>query len=407
MIKFNKIKLKTNFNLSLQLLSIFFIALFLGNIIPLPLKSFFYSVSLSIKAVLVFTLPLIIFSCLFHSLVANRGKAFRFVSVLLFAVCVSNFISILASYGFSIIGLPTVGALSLEQQDLQNSLTPVWELKLPTFIPNEWALFLGLGAGLLCSLLPYQTPIKLGNLANRMVNFFLQKWITPLLPLFALGFILKMQHDGILTRIVTSYGPIILLMIGATLIYIVIMFFIAAQFNIKVCLQYLKNVIPVGILGFSTMSSMATMPATLNAAEKNTENPPIARAVIPATVNIHMIGDSISLPILAMAVLLTFGQDLPNFTQYLLFTQFFMLAKFAVPGIPCGTIFVVIPILEKYLGFTSEMSAFIAAIYILFDPILTAGNVLGNSALAIMLSRMMQFFSLSRKQSIKPAMSVL
>jgi Na+/H+-dicarboxylate symporter len=72
------------------------------------------------------------------------------------------------------------------------------------------------------------------------------------------------------------------------------------------------------------------------------------------------------------------------------FTLFFMIAKFYIPGVPSGTIIVMLPILEKYLGFTAEMSAFILAIYILFDPIATAGNVLGNSALVIMLTKTMK-----------------
>jgi Na+/H+-dicarboxylate symporter len=62
---------------------------------------------------------------------------------------------------------------------------------------------------------------------------------------------------------------------------------------------------------------------------------------------------------------------------------------------------ILIPIIENHLGFDAEMSAFLTAIYILFDPILTTGNVLGNGALAIILTRIMQFFS-SDKDPILP-----
>ena len=73
-----------------------------------------------------------------------------------------------------------------------------------------------------------------------------------------------------------------------------------------------------------------------------------------------------------------------------------MLVQFAIPGVPCGSILVMIPLFETYFGFTTEMSAFITAIFILFDPIVTAGNVLGNSALVIMLTKIFKWVSGSK-----------
>lgn len=377
-------------NLSLQLLILFFVAFFLGDTMPVSQKSMFFSISLSIKEVLLFCLPFIICSCLFHSLVANQGKALKFVVIVLLAVVCSNLLSLLAGYGFAVLGLPFVGALSLQQEAMTATgaaLQPLWQFTLPSLIRNEYALLFGLLAGLICSMLPYKFPIKVGEKANHFVSLFLQKGVVPALPMFAFGYILKIQHEGILTRVVEGYGPVILLVVAANILYLFLMFWLAAQGKIQTAWRYLKNTIPAGILGFSTMSSMATMPATLTAAEKNSDNPALAKAIIPATVNIHMIGDSITVTILVMATLLTFGYNLPDFAPYLLFLQFFMLIKFAVPGIPGGTMLVLLPGLEQYLGFTAEMSAFIAAIYIMFDPIITVGNVMGNSALAVALSR--------------------
>ena len=41
-----------------------------------------------------------------------------------------------------------------------------------------------------------------------------------------------------------------------------------------------------------------------------------------------------------------------------------------------------LPILEQYLGFNAEMLSLITALYILFDPIITSVNILGNGAFA-------------------------
>jgi Na+/H+-dicarboxylate symporter len=72
----------------------------------------------------------------------------------------------------------------------------------------------------------------------------------------------------------------------------------------------------------------------------------------------------------------------PSLWSYFVFTIFFVIAKFSVAAVPAGGIIVMVPILEKYLNFNTEMSSLIVAIYIIFDPIVTGFNVLGNGALA-------------------------
>jgi len=390
-----QIKIKIpKINLIVQLVTLFTAVILFGDKLPMTIKSVCYAMSVTLKEGLLFFLPFIIFSCLFNSLVANQSKALKFIAILLVSVCISNFVSILAAYGVGTLGFSHGILLTPQNQpspNISNLLEPFWTVSLPSLIKNEVALFLGLVLGLLFALLRYKPAVLIGEKLNQVVTLFLQKIFTPLLPIFALGFILKMQYEGILMRVLHSYGPVILLVVVANVLYSGLMFGIAARFSPKRWLQYLKNVLPVGLLGFSTMSSLATMPVTLNAAEKNTNNPEMARAIIPATVNIHMVGDSITIPILIMTVLLTFDHSLPTFIQYLGFLQFFMLAKFSVPGVPGGSILVVLPILESYFGFTSEMLAFVTAVYILFDPIITAFNVLGNSALVIILGSSLDF----------------
>jgi Na+/H+-dicarboxylate symporter len=75
---------------------------------------------------------------------------------------------------------------------------------------------------------------------------------------------------------------------------------------------------------------------------------------------------------------------------YLIFAFHFVIAKFSVAAIPGGGIIVMIPILEKYLGFNSDMSSLITALYILFDPIITGINVLGNGAFAKVIDKLIR-----------------
>jgi Na+/H+-dicarboxylate symporter len=130
------------------------------------------------------------------------------------------------------------------------------------------------------------------------------------------------------------------------------------------------------------------MPLTMIGAEKNTKNSFLSRLIIPATVNIHLIGDCFAIPIFAFAVIKSFGAIEPTFFSYLIFALYFVLAKFSVAGIPGGGVLVMLPVLESHLGFTSEMSSLITALYILFDPVITSANVSGNGGFAMIINKL-------------------
>ena len=83
----------------------------------------------------------------------------------------------------------------------------------------------------------------------------------------------------------------------------------------------------------------------------------------------------------------SFGVAEPGLLNYLIFAGYFVLAKFSVAAVPGGGILVMLPILERYLGFDPVMLSLITALYILFDPIVTSANVLGNGCFAMGLSR--------------------
>ena len=376
-------------NLSIKLLVVLSAALLFGGYFPPVVKSALYAISLNLKGLLLFVLPAVIFSCLFSCLLSFRGtKAISFMLVLFFIVCCSNFISTIIAYGVGVLGtIKNIATINASTVGSNQSLLPLWKFNFPEWLSNDDALYLGFLAGALFSIYPNTRAYHFSDKAKHWVTLFLEKGFLPTLPIFAFGFILKMQHDGVLTQIIESYLPLLFIIVLTYFAYLTLLFALAANFNFKEWLRYLKNIIPVALMGFSTMSSLATMPVTLKAAEKNTFNADLARAIIPATVNIHMVGASIAIPLMAFAILLSFGHDFPGLEVYLPFAFYFILAQTAVVAVPGGGILVMLPLLETHLGFSGEMSALITALYILFDPAVTITNVLGNSVLVIIASK--------------------
>jgi Na+/H+-dicarboxylate symporter len=395
---------------SVQLLLVLTGVCVFGSMLSVPTKMGFYTLSLLIKETLLLLLPIVVFSCLFKTLLANRVYAFRFVGILLFMVVASNMLSTVIGYGVSQAILPHLDlahintSVSMETWIETSNLLPWIDIHLnpfgiKTWFNNQNALILGLLLGLIASMLPLpQGVTSVSERLQQWVNFFLTRIFIPLLPLFVLGFVLKMQHEGKFMLIFKTYIPIILLIAATNMLYITVLYGIAAKFNLKKMGRLIKNMLPAGLAGFMTMSSIAALPVTLKAAENNVSerDKAIVRAVIPATVNIHLIGDSIAITTMALAMLLAFGHGLPTLPQFWHFIQFFVMTKFSVATIPGGSILAMLPVLEQSLGFTSEMLGFITAVYILFDPLITAMNVVGNGAFAIFSTRCLPVQTLSK-----------
>jgi Na+/H+-dicarboxylate symporter len=354
-----------------------------GQYIPIGLKAVFYALSLSIKDLLVSVLPLIIFSFLFYAMISLGKSSAVFVILLLIMVATSNFVAITLGYTIGSVVLPHL-PLMLNDAQNTNLLLPLWRLTIPKVISNEWAILAGIVFGLIFAFRPNRCVEAIAECLNRYANLFLKKLFLPILPIFLLGFIMKLEHEDVLKKLFDVYGAVLLSIVITQIFYTLLLYLIVANGNVFRALGYVRNMLPAALTGFATISSAATIPVTMLATERNIpSNPEFARVIIPITANIHTLGSAIGLTILTLATVLAFGQNLPTHTQFFTFAFYYTMAKFAVVGIPGGVVIVVAPLLERYLGFSSEMIGLITAIYLLFDPFGTAVNISCNGAFAI------------------------
>lgn len=362
--------------------------LFLGRFITPEIKSFMYSISLSMKAGLLFVLPFIIFSFVFSAIMNLKSGAFKFIITLISMVYLSNCAAIFT--GFSV-GSLLLNKLSISAQTpvaAEHALDALWFLDIKPLISNQFALMAGFGLGILLSFKKHPQMQQFAKKLNLSANWFLKKIFIPLLPIFILGFVFKLEHEGMLSVALKTYAPVFLIVVGTQLSYVILLYMIVSKFSLPTFWRYIRNVLPASITGFSTLSSAATMPLLILCTEKNLPKPELADMVIPATINTHTIGSAIGITILSLSTLLAFGHELPTFLEFFEFGIVYALAKFAVAAVPGGAIIVVAPLLETYLHFSSEMIGLITAFYMLFDPFGTATNVTCNGFFPIAFSKL-------------------
>lgn len=360
---------------------------------PLSIKMVMYAISLSIKSGILFVLPFIIFSLIFKmtSSLSNKGTAL--IAGILLIVCASNFTTAFLShflgewvYHFHI---------NLARSTMTSGLLPAWDFAFPVWIKNNVALFSaiigGVVAGRFFPVLSKRLSLQLDKITMQLL--FAIKCI---IPLFIAGFLLKLENDGIMHLIIQSYSVIFVILALTLFSYLFLIYFFLNQFDLKATLKMFRGMFVPAIAGFSAMSSAAAMPLTIAAVKENTENKALAASVVPMTVNIHLLGDCVTIPVFAYALMKGFGMPMPLLSSYLIFLCYFVMAKFSIAAVPGGGIIVMLPILEAYLGFTPEMLSLITALYILFDPVITCANVLGNGAFAKLIDRLSR---LQRKEA--------
>jgi Na+/H+-dicarboxylate symporter len=143
---------------------------------------------------------------------------------------------------------------------------------------------------------------------------------------------------------------------------------------------------PALITAFSTSSSSATLPVTIDCVEKraNVSNR-ICSLVIPLGTSINMSGSALYECVAAMFVAQVYGIDI-SFSKQFLIVLLSLIASFGVAGIPSASLVAVLLIL-KSIHLPPEGIGLFIAIDRLLDMCRTTVNVFSDSCCAVLVAR--------------------
>lgn len=145
--------------------------------------------------------------------------------------------------------------------------------------------------------------------------------------------------------------------------------------------KFMRAIFPAQILAFSTSSSAATLPVTMDCAEKNLGiSEEVSSFVLPLGATINMDGTSIHQGISAVFIAQAFGIDL-NLTQQLTILLTAVLASIGAAAVPGAGIIMLIIVLEA-VGLDPAGLALILAVDRPLDMLRTSVNVTGDSTVA-------------------------
>lgn len=210
--------------------------------------------------------------------------------------------------------------------------------------------------------------------------------LIPLIPLYIASIFSKITATGEIFNTIKTFSSVFIMIITLQLSYIIVQYLIAFFYTGKNPVKSIKNMLPAYFTALGTQSSAATIPVTIDSARKNDLDEDIIDFVIPLGATIHLAGDTITLVLGSMGVMLMNGTD-PAFGVMLPFILMLGVTMVAAPGIPGGGVMAALGLLESMLGFGASQKALMIALHFAQDSFGTATNVTGDGAIAIIMDK--------------------
>lgn len=157
------------------------------------------------------------------------------------------------------------------------------------------------------------------------------------------------------------------------------LFKIFSQMKLK---DFFKAIQPAVLLGFSTSSSAATLPVTMERVENNLGvDEEVSSFVLPVGATINMDGTSLYQAVAAVFIAQALGMDL-SIAQQLTIVLTATLASIGAAGVPGAGIIMLVIVLQT-IQVPIEGIALILGVDRILDMVRTAVNVTGDAAVAV------------------------
>jgi proton glutamate symport protein len=149
---------------------------------------------------------------------------------------------------------------------------------------------------------------------------------------------------------------------------------------------YARAIAPAQAVAFSARSSLAALPAMIEAAETRLRFPPeISRFLLPLSASTFRAGSGVGLTVSVLFIARLYGVEL-GIAQIATVIATVVLTSFSVPGIPNGSIIAMVPVLVA-AGIPVEGIGILLSIDTIPDMFRTGTNVTGHMTAAAILAR--------------------
>jgi Na+/H+-dicarboxylate symporter len=253
-------------------------------------------------------------------------------------------------------------------------------------------LLLAFAVGIGLSKLPdseNKAVVVKGLLGLQDLLFLLIHWLIWTLPLGIVAFSAQLSAQVSAGIIADSIGKYVLVVLGGNVIqfFVVLPLFLLARGLNPI--HVLGRMMPAVLMALFTKSSAATLPVTMETAEKRLGvSPKVARFVLPICTTINMNGCAAFILVTSLFVMQNGGTPL-TFPTILLWIFISVVSAVGNAGVPMGCYFLTLSLMSG-IGAPVAILGIILPIYTIIDMIETAENVWSDSCVSAMVDKDLQ-----------------
>jgi Na+/H+-dicarboxylate symporter len=249
-------------------------------------------------------------------------------------------------------------------------------------------IFFGLLFGYFMTQIESQKKQVLATFWNAVLDVMMKMtdWVMKFAPIGVFGLVAKVVAstglDAFLPLLYFFFTVLLALLIHFT----VVMYTLLRYVGKVQPLRHYKAMLPALLTSFSTSSSSATLPITLECVEKNAGvSNRTSSFVLPLGATINMDGTALYECVAAMFIAQAYGLELGLTTQFLIVVTA-LVTSIGVAGIPAASL-VAISIILTTIGLPLEAIGLILAVDRVLDMCRTSVNVFSDSCGAVIIAR--------------------
>lgn len=391
---------------NLSLIKRIFLALILGIGLGLVCKNtniifpvrIFSTFSALFGSFLSFVIPLIIIAFIvpgIASLGKNSGKVLLGTTILAY---VSTILAGTAAFFLGSAILPKMITAASLSSSSDINVNPYFTIEIPAMLNIMSALVFAFIFGIGLSKIKNSSLLKGFEEFSSVISKVISNILIPLVPVYIGAIFSKLTLTGEIFTTLKSFASVYVVLFSLQIAYLLCQYSLAGALRKENPLKLLKTMIPAYLTAVGTQSSAATIPVTLASAKENNVSEDVANLVIPLCATIHLAGDTITLVLTSIGVMLMKGQ-VPTFGLMMPFILMLGVTMVAAPGVPGGGVMAALGLLEGMLGFGDLEKPIMIALHSAQDSFGTATNVTGDGALALIVDYFVQKKSSQQTES--------
>ena len=276
-------------------------------------------------------------------------------------------------------------------------LSPYFTIDMPPLMGVMTALVFAFLLGIGMASLKTNNLYKVTHDFQTIIQKTVKIVIIPLIPIHIAGIFAAITASGEMFSTIKTFSSVFVLLMVLQIIYILVQYLLAGTISGKNPFKCIKNYLPAYFTALGTQSSAATIPVSMECARKNEISEEVVDFVVPLGATIHLAGDTITLVLSSMAVLMMAGTT-PTLATMVPFIFMLGVTMVAAPGIPGGGVYATLGLLEKMFMFSSGQQGLMIAIHFAQDSFGTATNVTGDGAIALIVDKI---FKNRKEETVK------